>query len=327
MKENGISDPLLVEIVKLGDVNQIALSMAIDAYVARDEEKAKKVILTATEEISQRSRFDSLVLSRAQDSIDVDSNIVPIPSVMKVANLLFGSLEMAIKISKRASLAGDLEFPDSNNVNHSIKRMAREIGITLNDSVDAIVTQNYKKAEELCEKSTDINQMYNALFREFLTHMMEDPRNITPAIHAHYIVRNLEQISQSFTSISEETAFIGSPEGLEYRRKLAGDLGTTRMPRDQFDMLRDLDTLLQELMRTLRAINDPDRVNSEVLYVRAAAESLSNFLNAFSENQEVEVPKQVPLSLMEKLRSPSLTKLDGVAALAQRIADIISKLF
>ena len=265
MEENGISDPLLLEIVKLGQANQNVLSMSVDAYVSRDEEKAKKAILTATKEISQRSRFDGLAFSRTQNSVSNDSDSIPIPSIIKVANLLFYSLEMAINISKRAQLSHALDLHDSSTVNLAIKRMAKEIETNLIDAVDSIVTQNFKKADQLCERSSDIDQMYNTLFREFLTHVMEDPRNITPAMHAHFIAQSLAQISQNFTSISEETVFIGSTDGLEYRRKLVGDLGTTRMPRDQFDMLRDLDSLLRELMRTLRAINDPERINSEVL--------------------------------------------------------------
>ena len=50
--------------------------------------------------------------------------------------------------------------------------------------------------------------MYNALFREFLTHMMEDPRNITACMHLHFIAKNIERVGDHATAIAEQVIYL-----------------------------------------------------------------------------------------------------------------------
>lgn len=97
--------------------------------------------------------------------------------------------------------------------------------------------------------------------------------------------------------------------------------------RDHFDILRELDALLAELTDHFRKINDPKIVTKDIRYVRASAEAMREFIATYEEADEVEVPVQLPRSLLERLRSLSISKVDGIAGTVQRIADIISKLF
>jgi phosphate transport system protein len=57
-----------------------------------------------------------------------------------------------------------------------------------------------------------VDQMYNAIFREFLTFMMEDPRNITPCMHLHFIAKNTERMGDLVTSIAEQVIYLVSGE-------------------------------------------------------------------------------------------------------------------
>jgi phosphate transport system protein len=54
--------------------------------------------------------------------------------------------------------------------------------------------------------------MYNALFREFLTFMMEDPRNITPCMHLHFIAKNTERMGDLVTNIAEQVVYLVTGE-------------------------------------------------------------------------------------------------------------------
>jgi phosphate transport system protein len=54
--------------------------------------------------------------------------------------------------------------------------------------------------------------MYNALFREFLTFMMEDPRNITACMHLHFIAKNIERMGDHVTSIVEQVIYLSTGE-------------------------------------------------------------------------------------------------------------------
>ena len=53
-----------------------------------------------------------------------------------------------------------------------------------------------------------IRDRYNALFREFLTHMMEDPRNITACMHLHFIAKNIERMGDHATTIAEQVMYL-----------------------------------------------------------------------------------------------------------------------
>jgi phosphate transport system protein len=63
-------------------------------------------------------------------------------------------------------------------------------------------------AEEVRQQDQDVDQMYSALFREFLTHMMEDPRNITACMHLHFIAKNIERVGDHATGIAEQVIYL-----------------------------------------------------------------------------------------------------------------------
>jgi phosphate transport system protein len=63
-------------------------------------------------------------------------------------------------------------------------------------------------AEEVRQSDLEIDQMYNSIFREFLTHMMEDPRNITPCMHLHFIAKNIERVGDHATGIAEQVIYL-----------------------------------------------------------------------------------------------------------------------
>jgi len=60
--------------------------------------------------------------------------------------------------------------------------------------------------------------MYNALFREFLTFMMEDPRNITACMHLHFMAKNTERMGDHVTSIAEQVIYLVTGELPEEKR-------------------------------------------------------------------------------------------------------------
>jgi glucokinase len=97
--------------------------------------------------------------------------------------------------------------------------------------------------------------------------------------------------------------------------------------RDHFDMLRELEVLLEELSERLRSINDPVKVTNNIRYIRAASDSMLAFISSFEDSEISEVPTDLPIGLVDRLRSLDLSKADRVSVIAQRIADIVSKIF
>ena len=60
--------------------------------------------------------------------------------------------------------------------------------------------------------------MYNALFREFLTFMMEDPRNITACMHLHFIAKNTERMGDHVTNVAEQVIYLVTGETPDEKR-------------------------------------------------------------------------------------------------------------
>ena len=82
-------------------------------------------------------------------------------------------------------------------------------------------------ASDVRNRDREIDQMYNALFREFLTHMMEDPRNITACMHLHFIAKNLERMGDHATTIAEQVVYLVTGALPEESRPKADSVTTT----------------------------------------------------------------------------------------------------
>jgi phosphate transport system protein len=86
--------------------------------------------------------------------------------------------------------------------------MARQVELMLKDALDAYIQRDAKLAADVRSRDIDVDQMYSALFREYLTFMMEDPRNITTCMHLHFMAKNIERMGDHVTSIAEQVIYL-----------------------------------------------------------------------------------------------------------------------
>jgi phosphate transport system protein len=86
-------------------------------------------------------------------------------------------------------------------------------------ALDAYIQRDVALARDVMEGAVVIDQMYYTLFREFLTFMLEDPRNITPCMHLHFIAKNVERMGDHVTSIAEQVVFLVTGEKPEEPRQ------------------------------------------------------------------------------------------------------------
>ncbi len=101
-----------------------------------------------------------------------------------------------------------VQIPPIGGSAGSIRRMAKEVELMLKDSLDAYIQRDAQLASDVRQRDRDVDQMYNALFREFLTHMMEDPRKITACMHLHFIAKNIERMGDHATGIAEQVIYL-----------------------------------------------------------------------------------------------------------------------
>lgn len=199
-------EAIQAHIMKMGGLVEASIIDSARALETRDEELAQQVrgrdkAIDALEELINEEAARVIAI-RAPAAIDLRLVL----SVMKIAGNLERIGDYAKNIAKRTGVL--IQGQDSSDSAAALRRMAREVELMLKDALDSYIQRDVELAGDVIARDRDVDQMYNALFREFLTHMMEDPRNITPCMHLHFIAKNIERMGDHVTSISEELIYL-----------------------------------------------------------------------------------------------------------------------
>jgi phosphate transport system protein len=125
-------------------------------------------------------------------------------AAMKVAHNLERIGDYARNGAKRAIVVA--QQPQMGSLNGFL-RMATLVQENLKLAIDALVNEDAEAAQRVWGADEPVDDVYNGIFREMLTHMMEDPRNITAATHLLFIAKNLERIGDHATNIAETVHF------------------------------------------------------------------------------------------------------------------------
>ncbi|WP_323764648.1 phosphate signaling complex protein PhoU [Marinovum sp.] len=193
-------------IMKMGGLVEQAILDAAQALESRDEELSEKVrrgdkAIDALDEMIHEEAARVIAL-RAPTAVDLRI----ILSVMKTSNDLERIGDLAKNMAKRNSVL--MQLTQIDGATAALRRMARAVEVMLKDALDAYIQRDAALARDVILRDTDVDQMYNATFREFLTFMMEDPRNITACMHLHFIAKNLERMGDHVTSVAEQVVFL-----------------------------------------------------------------------------------------------------------------------
>ena len=199
-------DKIQAQIIKMGSLVETAIRDAATAYELRDLELARQVRLNDKTidqfEESINDECSRLIALRAPTAVDLRLVL----SVFKVSSNLERIGDYSKNIAKRTIVLEDLTNSDIRRL--GLKRLAREVELMLRDALDAYVNRDLELARDVIARDIEIDQMYNGLFREFLTYMMEDPRNITPCMHLHFMAKNMERMGDHVTTIAEQVVFL-----------------------------------------------------------------------------------------------------------------------
>ena len=205
------------QIMKMGGLVEQAILDAAQALETSDEELSEKVrvgdkVVDGLDELIHEEAARVIAL-RAPTAIDLRV----ILSVMKISSDLERVGDLAKNMAKRNSVL--MQLTNIGGATSALRRMAREVELMLKDALDAYIQRDAALAKDVILRDRDVDQMYNATFREFLTFMMEDPRNITACMHLHFIAKNIERMGDHVTSVAEQVIFLVEGELPEPREK------------------------------------------------------------------------------------------------------------
>lgn len=136
------------------------------------------------------------------------SDLRVVLSVMRIAAALERAGDYAKNLAKRTLILTNMA--PLGGTTGSIGRMARTVVQRLREALDAYIARDIVVAHDIRDRDRDVDQMYNSLFRELLTHMLEDPRNITAAMHLHFIAKNIERVGDHATAIAEQVIYLAT---------------------------------------------------------------------------------------------------------------------
>lgn len=193
-------------VMKMGGLVEAAIGEAALSMQNRDEELASHVVKgdKAIDELDDlvNDQCANVIALRAPTAVDLRVVL----SVMKISGNLERIGDYAKNMAKRTSVL--LHMEQVEGANSSLRRMAQEVQLMLKDVLDAFIQRDADLARDVLVRDQSIDQMYNALFREFLTFMMEDPRYITPCMHLHFMAKNTERMGDHVTSIAEQVIYL-----------------------------------------------------------------------------------------------------------------------
>tara|TARA_R110002094_G_scaffold218932_1_gene190651 strand:+ start:1076 stop:1783 length:708 start_codon:yes stop_codon:yes gene_type:complete len=194
------------QIMKMGGLVENAIRLGAQSLETRDQELAEQVragdkSIDRLEDMINESAARVIAL-RAPTAIDLRL----ILSVIKISANLERIGDYAKNMAKRTGVLSTMQ-PVSDSTG-AIRRMAQTVETMLKDALDSYIQRDAELALDVIQRDRDVDQMYNAMFREFLTFMMEDPRNITACMHLHFIAKNTERMGDHVTAIAEQVVYL-----------------------------------------------------------------------------------------------------------------------
>ncbi len=213
-------------VMRMGGMVETAILDAAQALESRNEDLAEQVrqndkAIDALE-LKINEEVARLIALRAPTASDLRMVL----AVMKISSSLERVGDYAKNMAKRTQALGQLHV--IAGAGGSLKRMAKTVTEMLSDALDAYAGRHLDLAQDVLQRDREVDQLYNALFREFLTHMMEDPRNITACMHLHFIAKNTERMGDHATAIAEQVIYLITgvlPEDPRPKAENVADLG------------------------------------------------------------------------------------------------------
>jgi len=199
-------DALSNTIVRMGGAVEAQLANAIQALVRRDTQLAIQTVEDddrvdeLEDEIDQRGM--RLLALRQPMAIDLRTAT----AALKISSDIERIGDYAANIAKRAIAMNQMS--PVRPVYTIAPRMGEYAQGMIKDVLDAYIERDVDKAIAVWRADEELDEIYNSLFRELLTYMMEDPRHITPCTHLLFVAKNIERIGDHVTNIAEMINFL-----------------------------------------------------------------------------------------------------------------------
>ena len=192
---------LTAEVARMGGLAEAQVADAVDSVARRDVALARAVV-------ERDARLDAMHRDIERKAIRLIALRQPVASDLRRT---LASMKLAVDLERTGDLAKNIakrglilaEGEPMQLLTRSIERMGKLVSMRLRDVLDAYAAAEIDRAIAVWNTDDEVDEHYNALFRELLTYMMGDPRTITAGTHLLFMAKNLERIGDHATNIAE----------------------------------------------------------------------------------------------------------------------------
>ncbi|AZV17986.1 MULTISPECIES: phosphate signaling complex protein PhoU [unclassified Mesorhizobium] len=201
---------------------------AMGGHAERMVEQAVTALVNADPGLAQKVIRDDTVLDEGQREIDdkaiiiiakrqpMASDLREIVGTIRISADLERVGDLAKNVAKRVVAVTDGRQPTS--LFRGLEALSNLALTQLKEVLDVYASRSVEKIGFVRDRDDQIDAMYTSLFRELLTYMMEDPRNITPCTHLLFCAKNIERIGDHATNIAETIYYIVTGDQLPAER-------------------------------------------------------------------------------------------------------------
>ena len=219
---------------EMGGMVESQVALATQAILNSDTAVATRAVELDLAVDRQEREAETMVIRMLALRQPVANDLRQIVAAMKITAALERIGDYAKNIARRSIVLGQFSLPFSLT---GVANMSRLVQENLKLIIDAIGENDAQKAIQVWQSDMAIDEIYNSIFRELITYMMEDARNITPCAHLLFIAKNLERIGDHATNIAEHVHYAVTGDVLtDERPKSDGSAyAVVRLPDDADD--------------------------------------------------------------------------------------------
>jgi phosphate transport system protein len=196
---------------QMGGIVENQVALAADAIMQRDATAATRAVEEDPKVDALEREVETFVIRLLALRQPVAADLRQIVAALKITGDLERIGDYAANVAKRSIVLAEFSMPYSLA---GLAHMAHLVQAQLKSIIDALGDNDVDKAVEVWRSDQVVDDIYNAIFRELITYMMEDPRNITPCTHLLFIAKNLERIGDHATNVAENLYYAVKGESL-----------------------------------------------------------------------------------------------------------------
>jgi phosphate transport system protein len=205
-------------VARMGGLAERQVADSVSALVRRDADLATEVMARDADIDALEREIETFCIRLLALRQPVGADLRLVVAALKIIHEIERIGDYARNAARRSIVLS--QQPSFGSLN-GFQRMATLVQENLKGAMDALVNEDAARADEVWAADQPVDEVYNGIFREMLTFMMEDPRNITAATHLLFVAKNLERIGDHATNIAETVHYAVQGEALSEERPKA----------------------------------------------------------------------------------------------------------